>query len=833
MTEIRLYVPLAMGLLALGSTGCESRRAPLTADSPLHLEDHLDAATIVGSEITSGLPPLAEWRFDEAQPDWKPVTDTDRSMGSLRVVKTDEALRVTLDEDEREASAGRLRGEISVGLEQSEPADWSYVLVRARSSVEARGFELGARLADEPVGGGGLGDRSGLQASVVAVINDGQVQTYVMPLARAADHPFDPAVSAPWGSAHGGTGGLREAEPQERTRRLGLVFKADDPASIDLLSVSIIPLETDYADVPVGVRTVARGAVQRRTLYTHAPGRVDYRIRVPQGGRLDVGLAVLRDDAPVTFRIGVRGADRETQTLLEESYSDGARWGQRTLDLSDYSGQIVNLSLEAEAERAGTVALWGAPTLTGVRATVKPNVIFYVIDGAAAELMSVYGYERGTTPNLERIAAEGAIFEYAYSNSDWSKPSTASFMTSLHHSVLGGLDRSDPIPDEARTMAELLHAADYQTAVFASNPYAGSLSNLQRGVDVFRDGDVQVKSMAAAELHADYWSWRDAYPGEPYWVHFQPTDVHDPWESVAPFAGRYVDPERRSRFYEWRAQLREAGGFARWWAHFDEFGIDRREFSEIGSDLYDETMAHLDHRIGRLVEQLKARGEWERTLFVVAADHGQYEAGLPLLDPMPPGLVAPGKWTPNISAWVSRIPLIIVWPERISPGQRFSDPVSMIDVLPTILELTDTPGPEILQGRSLAPLLLGEKRWEPTPVILDEFYVDEKTGELNGVIEVVDGRWGASLEINPTDRGEWIPPENRRPAPLLLYDLRKDPQCLHSLHEERPDLVEKYTAFLEARWGEHQALAQRFTQPQAMPITAEQLRALRALGYIQ
>ncbi len=68
---------------------------------------------------------------------------------------------------------------------------------------------------------------------------------------------------------------------------------------------------------------------------------------------------------------------------------------------------------------------------------------------------------------------------------------------------------------------------------------------------------------------------------------------------------------------------------------------------------------------------------------------------------------------------------------------------------------------------------------------------------------------------------------------MLLYDLWNDPLCLKSLHEERPDLVEKYTALLEAQWEAHQALATRFTPGGEVALTPEQLRTLRALGYIQ
>ena len=184
---------------------------------------------------------------------------------------------------------------------------------------------------------------------------------------------------------------------------------------------------------------------------------------------------------------------------------------------------------------------------------------------------------------------------------------------------------------------------------------------------------------------------------------------------------------------------------------------------------------------------------------------------------------------------VSHIPMIIVWPGRIAPGQRFSDPVSMIDMLPTILDLADLPMPEVMQGQSLAPLLLGAPGWEPRPVILDQFDADG-AGRFWGRIEVIDGRWGASLQITPSVADDWGSTTaygGTRPAPLLLYDLWTDPMCLHSLHEQHPDLVEKYTKFLEEQFEAHLALGRHLTPSEAPPLTPAQLEALRSLGYIR
>jgi arylsulfatase A-like enzyme len=706
-----------------------------------------------------------------------------------------------------------LRGGIYVDLPDWKREDWAYILVRARTSAEGGSLEARFNLRKEP----GLIARQQrafrFSGEWVGLINDGSVHSYLM----RADWSWG-YWKGPW-------------------QQLGIEVVAEKPASIDILSVSVIPKDANYAEAATGVSTEVRNQAYRRTLYTHAPGSLEYRVRVPEAGRLDVGLGVLRDDVPITFRVTARPDGGEAETLLEETYADKEHWAQHSVDLSTMAGKTVAVTLEADAERAGTVALWAAPTLTGKRVTAKPNIIFYIIDGGGADYMSVYGYNRRTTPNLERLAAEGAVFEHAYSNSTWTKPSTPSFMTSLHHSVLGGYKTdSDPLPEQAVTMAQHLHRAGYQTAVFTSNAYAGTMTSLDRGVDALREAGTEPNSASSEELHEDFWRWREAYPGEPYWVHFQTTDVHWPWNPVPPFAGLFVSPELRERFYGWERRLAAARGLGGpvWPGRFppelfEKAGVSHVPFYDAGRGLYDETMAHNDYQLGRLVERLKASGEWEHTLFIIAADHG-YWPPLGLFDPLPP------RWGPNLRSFLTRVPLIVVWPERIAAGQRFSHPVSMIDVLPTILDLTGLPMPEVMQGQSLAPLLLGKDGWEPRPVILDEFYVDWDTGELSGVIEVIDGRWGASLRIAPSkEEGEEqeAPPESRRPVPLLVYDLWNDPYCLHSLHEERSDLVEKYTQFLEAQWEAHLALAQRFTKTGETSLTPEQIRTLRSLGYVQ
>ncbi len=631
--------------------------------------------------------------------------------------------------------------------------------------------------------------------------------------------------------------------PEEPIRQIALWFNPSDLASIDILSITLVPMVANYAAAGAASRSEKRSRIHRQALYTHTPGRVEYRVKIPEGGRLDFGMGVVREDVPVTFRVTAiadGAAGGESTTVFEEHYANKEAWGQRSVDLADLAGQTVTLALEAESETEGRVALWGAPTVTGGGQSPLPNVVFYVFDGGAADYMSVYGYNRRTTPTLERLATEGVVFERAYSNSSRTLPSTASFMTSLQTSVTGGfIGGSNPVPAEAVTMAEHMHRAGYQTAVFTGNPNAGTLSDLQRGVDLFREDWADFSYFggnnhkeSSKYLHEGFWSWREDYPSHPFWAHFQTTDTHGDFPAPPPFGGLFVTADEWERVSESVDRLEAFGGPGPYSPAWDSTGISRTAFYTVGKGLYDEAMAHNDYRLGQLIDRLKAEGEWENTLLIIGGDHSIRAAftdmGLALSDSLPP------RWSqPMFRPTVSRVPLMFVWPGHIEGGQRIDYPVSMLDVLPTLLDLLGLPPAEIGQGQSLVPLLSGREGWEPRPVILDEFRAhraDLETGELSGWIEVVDGRWGASLEINPNPER---PAPRRRPSPLLLYDLWNDPMALWSLHEERPDLVEKYTAFLEGQFEAHLALAQYFTPSGEVELTPEQLQTLRTLGYIK
>jgi arylsulfatase A-like enzyme len=725
---------------------------------------------------------------------------------------------------------GGLQTELDQGLALG---DFEAVQIRARSSAQFAGVTVAYNVDDE---GAIPTDMQFFFSTDEAppVFSDGSEQTYSIPLRP------------------------REGEAQDAAlESLAIVAATVSPAALDILSIELVPRGAAFLD-DSGVRHVSRSGETRNTLFAHTPAAISFALRVPSEGRFDVGLSTSPGET-VAYRLTAREGGVEPIVLLAETIDDSDAWQQRSVDLATFAGRSVELALEAESPTPGKIALWGAPVVSGRDHSPRPNVIFYVIDGGGADLMSAYGYARRTTPFLEELAHEGVVFDRAFSNATWTQPSTASFMTSLHHSVLGGLRRgvhSTPIPSAATPMAVHMRRGGYQTASFSANPNSGRIIGVERGVDVLRDGATPHHSTSSVELHEQFWRWREDYPGSPYWVHFQTTDVHEPNEPVEPFAGLFVTPEERARLQQWDQQIFNTAGqlFGRtsiiqfYDLALEQTGIPRQAYFGTRRGLYDETMTHQDRQLRDLVNKLKASGEWENTLLVIGADHGHPAGsfarwGRGLFEPQPE------PWEGALfDAYASRVPLIFVWPGHIPAGRRFSEPVSMIDVLPTILDLVDLPQPEVLQGQSLAPLLItGEQ--ELRPVVFDEFRVENDTGAMIGNLDIVDGRWGASLEIGPPvegadpDRGRHAVPIGGRwgavhpyfpEAPrLLLYDLESDPFARAAVNDEHPDLVAKYQAQLLDLWQAHQALAGRFKDAGEIILSPEQLRQLRALGYIQ
>ena len=224
---------LCLSMLAVGCAGPESDTRVLTADLPLHLEDHLDVATVEGAEIPTDLPDPVEWRFDEPQPGWKPAYGNEFVPEALLVVpvQTRDGLRVTLEKKHVDAN---VCGNVYTDLPNWQPQEWDHVEVEARASggrgqghpgsASWRMLGLGFNLTD-PARATGW-QALGLFSSIVT---DGAARTY-----RLSPTPVQGDFDGIW-------------------KQLDVWFCASEPSTIDLLSVKVIPKEAAFTSAPAGV----------------------------------------------------------------------------------------------------------------------------------------------------------------------------------------------------------------------------------------------------------------------------------------------------------------------------------------------------------------------------------------------------------------------------------------------------------------------------------------------------------------------------------------------------------------------------------------------------
>jgi len=290
---------------------------------------------------------------------------------------------------------------------------------------------------------------------------------------------------------------------------------------------------------------------------------------------------------------------------------------------------------------------------------VPLNILFIFVDTLRADHVGAYGYERNTTPRLDELAKDAALFERAYSHSPWTMPSAASMFTSLEPRDHGIKDWLQPLSTRHLTLAEHLRDNGYTTEAIVSHITFKEVYNFDQGFEKY-DASVldkgktkfistskEVSDLAVQALEADH--------DKPFflWLH-------------------YFDP------------------------HNDYLPHDGFEFGENDIDLYDGEIAFTDAHIGRVLDKLKEKGLYENTIIVFIADHGEEfrdHGGR--------------KHTNTLYEELIHIPLIIRVP-GFKP-QRIETIVTESDVAPTLCKLAGVPIPEQFKG---IPLVYGNKSFE-------------------------------------------------------------------------------------------------------------------------
>ncbi|HXB71659.1 MAG TPA: sulfatase-like hydrolase/transferase [Candidatus Acidoferrales bacterium] len=595
-----------------------------------------------------------------------------------------------------------------------------------------------------------------------------------------------------------------------------------DPVAIS--SIKLVPRTASFPGA-AGKLYFGKGEEYRNVLYAHAPSSLDFELPVPRDGRLHFGMGVTADGAPVTFRVQVSGKDLYSKTI-----STANTWEDADVDLSAYGGRNLKLALRTESSREGAVGLWANPLLSTRLPKARPNILIYVIDTLRADHTSLYGYKRDTTPFLKKLAATGVVFGDCQAQATWTKPSIASLLTSIYSYTHGIFNDSDTIPKGAATLAEQLRNAGYVTANIAASPWAGKITGLQRGFDYVMEfpviqrhrTDTVDRATDSAAVNKVVFPWLERHRDEPFFLYAHATDPHAPYRPPAGFEEKFANPAETAEFNRDYASLRDQGQYGGGTVVSREGckknGIDPDKFIRRAVDRYDGEVLHNDANLELLVARLKQLGILDNTLIIVVSDHGEefWDHG----------------WTAHGHSLYQELThcVFLMWNPKLLPGpRRVAEPVQLIDVMPTILDLLKLKAPDIVQGQSLLPLATGRPFHRRTPVVTSRFA--HPSAKVNGFVPenrintfaLIEANWKLVYREKGKDAGL-----NR----VELYDRRTDRAETNNVAGAHPQDVESMMAEL-GKWVDAQKQIRAVLGKGARSTLDQQtLDQLRSLGYI-
>lgn len=429
----------------------------------------------------------------------------------------------------------------------------------------------------------------------------------------------------------------------------------------------------------------------------------------------------------------------------------------------------------------------------------RPDLLLFTIDTVRADHVWSYGGARHTTPTMSRLASEGTQYARAYSTSSWTVPAVSSLVTGVlpsEHGVQHGFWLEDTVanqeqlPEALPTLAELLQRAGYRTMGVVANVHLGPSLGYSRGFDRYTGLGFDVTAIEVGdevERHLEELT----SGAQPFflWVHL--IEPHAPYQPRRPVFDEYWAPSE--------PQYPSIDSFA-----LEEFlpALFAREHIPLARGIgyataaYDSEIHDGDAYLGRLL----ARIDDPHLGVVVTSDHGEE-----LFDHLRFGHGHTG-FEEGI-----RVPLIVRLPERDAPRGRVVDTrASLLDVMPTLLELAGVERPAHLAGQSLVASARGGE--------LEERDVIVETGRGHEVVRViVTGHY---------KYGERVTPDPIRG----LFDLDADPREMHNLVETEPALADELRARMNAVID---AAAARRPPTHVVPAQLDDLQRaqLRALGY--
>jgi len=389
------------------------------------------------------------------------------------------------------------------------------------------------------------------------------------------------------------------------------------------------------------------------------------------------------------------------------------------------------------------------------RSTVERSVILIVLDTVRADHLGSYGYERPTSPQLDRWAKRGALFEHAIASSSWTLPSFASIYTGHHpaqHEAGEPLEGEQlsisGIREDLPTLAEIFSEAGYATVAFANNPFLHHKFGVARGFADYSFVPASNRNIRSATKTVDLaLDWIDRHREEPFFAMIHLFDPHMDYQPPEPVRGTFTKGYRGKLSFPVGEGAKIRSG---------KLILSAEDREYVGGS-YDEEILFTDGEVGRLLDALAEWGLLDEGLVVLTADHGEE-------------IFDHGSFEHGHSAYqeLLHVPLMM-WGAGIEPG-RIPTPVSHVDLFPTLLDAAGLALPEDRPGVSLLELL----KLEDDTLSPDRPILADRT--LHGRRHRVLIRWPwKAIDI-----------EGRSAA--MLFDLESDPleeRDLSDIHAER------------------------------------------------
>lgn len=607
-----------------------------------------------------------------------------------------------------------------------------------------------------------------------------------------------------------------------------LALQAGGDSLNDFYPVQSVPLEESVSpENPLLLKRRLRlEGTERNILF--APPRSEYVFTVDLTAEtiLEFGLGIVRDalspgqqkpsgagEKGVDFRIELVVAGK-TRTLYQKTMqiTDTAQntqfvFSRDRIDIP-YPQSAVRLSLITQGA-PGQFSFWANPVLYQKKSD-GVNVILISIDTLRADHLGCYGYARDTSPHIDALSQDGALFFNTYASSSWTLPSHVSLLTSqhgVHHQVYHDDERMDP---ELLTLAEKFRAHGYMCTAFTGGGFVSSAYGFAKGFDTYDEGSGGVfHKDSAARMSRAVSDWIDRNQGCEFFLFLHTYQPHSPYACPPPYKVMFLN--ENSLFGE--ADL------------FDHLGGKENLYKPLPPserqnliDLYDGEIRYVDDRlIGPLVSQLKSLGLYDRTLIVFTSDHGEE-------------FFDHGAWGHGQSVYdeLLKVPLILKFPSSKFRGQRTDSLVSLIDVMPTLLEhMGWDPAVLGLDGRSLIPILEG--RETQNRVFLAD--IGQNVMQSHVPKKIATNRERRKLILNDPYTEEDLAffqytPE--KPDPVELFDLVSDPgEHLNAVNQD-PNLANALI-----RWINDFYAAARKAQTQKAVVDQSVKDQLKALGYIR